>query len=711
MKKFKLLPVSAMVLGALYVGSAFAENNETLALDTINVTDNQGLKVKTNVVTTQKKDESVQTDLRGLLKDEPAINLGGGNGTSQYLYLRGMGQNSVDVKIDNAYSDSQIHYHQGRHMLDPALVKVVSVQKGAGSASAGIGQTNGAIVAKTIDALELLKDSDKNFGAKVGAGVSTNHAHNYNAAVYGKGEIFDVLISGNRVKEGNYEGGKGYLNNEKVARNIVPHSALDKISYLAKVGATVGDHRFVLSHLNEQHEGERTVREEFPVNDVDFVIEKGEKVYRLGTERQSPADRKMSLTNTNLEWTGKNLGFAQEATANVYRLVQGRWSANDEKNGYAVGRNNPSKATGSSKTRVVTIGANINFDSAVHDNVLLKYGVNYRHQEAKPNAKFKPQLVNQEKTDTGLYLEAITTPVEKIVLTTGVRYDHFNFKAMDGKKRSDGAINPSVGVIYEPIQYLSLSASHNYATRSPRMHDALMAHGNRGVVSIGSNTKAEQARNTEIGFNYDNGTFSFDGSYFWQHIKDALGTTNGRDNHGNAAQLIVNAGKIKNRGYELNAGYHNNGFTARVGVAHSKPRFYSQTIWAKDSTGKLTEKALLSGNPEYASAIGRTWTASLSYRFAQPNVEVGVHHRIIEKVKASDNFFVTGGTLKTGSAQGKDGYNVTDITVNWKPFNNDKMNVNFAIDNVANKLYKAHAQRGDFPGRGREFRLGVNYTF
>ncbi len=716
MKKFKLLPVSAMVLGALYVGSAFAENNETLALDTINVTDNQGLKVKSNVVTTQKKDESVQTDLRGLLKDEPAINLGGGNGTSQYLYLRGMGQNSVDVKIDNAYSDSQIHYHQGRHMLDPALVKIVSVQKGAGSASAGIGQTNGAIVAKTLDALELLKGSDKNFGAKVGAGVSTNHAHNYNAAVYGKGEIFDVLISGNRVKEGNYEGGKGYLNKEKVARDVVPHSALDKISYLAKLGATVGDHRFVLSHLNEQHQGERTVREEFPVNDVDFVInDKGEKVYRLGTEGQAPADRKMSVTNTNFEWTGKNLGFVQEATANVYRLVQGRWSANDEKNGYAVGRGNPSKATGSSKTKVVTTGANINFDSAVHDNVLLKYGVNYRHQEAKPNAIFDIKavspvnLINQEKTDTGLYVEAITTPVEKIVLTTGVRYDHFNFKAMDGKKRSDGAINPSVGIIYEPIQYLSLSASHNYATRSPRMHDALMAHGNRGIVSIAKNTKAEQARNTEIGFNYDNGTFSFDGSYFWQNIKDTLGTSTARNTHlcqaptkknkNECYSEIINAGKIKNRGYELNAGYHNNGFTARVGVAHSKPRFYGSN---------------LSNNPEYASAIGRTWTASLSYRFTQPNVEVGVHHRIVEKVKASDNFFVKNdnGTPKiTGNLTQKDGYNVTDITVNWKPFNNDRMNVNFAIDNIANKLYKPHGQRGDLPGRGREFRLGANYTF
>lgn len=699
MQKFKLLPVSAAVLSVL-AANAFAETASTdvAVLDTVTVTDNQGLKVQTNVVTTQKKDESTQTDLRGLLKDEPAISLGGGNGTSQFLYIRGMGQNSIDVKVDNTYSDSQIHYHQGRHMLDPALVGTVTVQKGAGSASAGIGQTNGAIIAKTVDALDLLKNSDKNFGAKLGTGISTNHAHNFNAAVYGKGEIFDVLVSGSLVRDRNYKGGKDYVNH--FGTNRVPYSALDKSSFLAKLGATLGEHRFVLSHSNERNEGERLVREEFDTAPV------GTKGSRVTLDRQAPANRRMTVQRTNLEWTGKNLGFAQEATANVYQLVQGRWSENDKGNGYAGGIDGPTKL------KTVTHGANVNFDSAVHENVLLKYGVNYRHQEVKPHIKLNPNVVNQEKTDTGLYVEAITAPMDKVTFTTGVRYDHFDFKAMDGKKRSDGTFNPSVGIIYEPIQHLSLSASHNYATRSPRMHDAIMSHGARGMVTIGDNTKAERARNTEIGFNYNDGTFSFDGSYFWQHIKDALGTTNGRDNHGNAAQQIVNAGKIKNRGYELNAGYHNGGFTARIGVAHSKPRFYSPTIWEVNrQTSKLEEKPLLSTNPEYASAIGRTWTASVSYRFEQPNIEVGVHHRIVEKVKPEDNYFVTGGTLQTNTGTGKKGYNVTDITLNWKPFNDDSVNVNFAVDNVANKLYNAHGQRGNFPARGREFRAGVNYTF
>lgn len=148
----------------LAAGFAHAENEakDNVVLDTVTVKgDRQGSKIKTNIVTLRQKDESTATDLRELLKEEPAIDFGGGNGSSQFLTLRGMGQNSVDIKVDNASSDSQMLYHQGRFIIDPALVKIVSVQKGAGSASAGIGATNGAIITKTVDAEDLLKGLDK----------------------------------------------------------------------------------------------------------------------------------------------------------------------------------------------------------------------------------------------------------------------------------------------------------------------------------------------------------------------------------------------------------------------------------------------------------------------------------------------------------------------------------------------------------------------
>ena len=687
---------------ALAAGFAHAENEakESVTLDTVTVKgDRQGSKIKTNIVTLRQKDESTSTDLRELLKEEPAIDFGGGNGTSQHMTLRGMGQNSVDIKVDNAYSDSQILYHQGRFIIDPALVKIVSVQKGAGSASAGIGATNGAIITKTVDAEDLLKGLDKNWGVRLSSGYASNDGVNYGASVFGKAGNFDGLFSYNRNDEKDYEAGKGYKSPN--GGKTVPYSALDKRSYLAKIGTTFGDgdHRIVLSHMKDQHRGIRTVREEFTIFESDPA-----------KDRQKPSYRETTQSNTNLEYTGKNLGFVEKLNANAYVLENERYSADDSGSGYA------GNVAGPTTTKITTKGANINFDSRLAEKTLLKYGVNYRHQEIKPHTFLNSQytstdaalqslvrgysLTNPTKTDYGVYVEAIQD-IGDVTLTGGLRYDHFDIKTHDGKSVSDGKVNPSLGVIYQPVENLSFSVSHNYASRSPRLYDALQTHGKRGIISIADGTKAERARNTEIGFNYNDGTFAANGSYFWQTIKDAL--ANPQNRHDSVAiREAVNAGYVKNHGYELGASYRTGGLTAKVGVSHSKPRFYDTH---KDK--------LLSANPEFGAQTGRTWTASLAYRFQNPNLEIGWRGRYVQKAVGS--ILVAGQKGRDGKLENvvRQGFGVNDVFANWKPLGKDTLNVNLSVNNVFNKFYYPHSQRwtNTLPGTGRDVRLGVNYKF
>lgn len=710
-------PLFRLSLLSLTLAAGFAhaaENNAKAVLDTVTVKgDRQGSKIRTNIVTLQQKDESTATDMRELLKEEPSIDFGGGNGTSQHMTLRGMGHNSVDVKVDNASSDSQILYHQGRFIIDPALVKVVSVQKGAGSASAGIGATNGAIITKTVDAQDLLKGLDKNWGVRLNSGFASNDGVSYGASVFGKEGNFDGLFSYNRNDEKEYEAGKGFRNLN--GGKTVPYSALDKRSYLAKIGTTFGDgdHRIVLSHMKDQHRGIRTIREEFTVGDASS---------RTNITRQAPSYRETTQSNTNLEYTGKNLGFVEKLNANAYVLENERYSADDSKSNYA------GRVAGPSTTKIITKGANANFDSRLAEQTLLKYGVNYRHQEIEPhkflnktyetrdkNGDILPKekrtpeqlateasvhsynLTNPTKTDTGVYIEAIHD-IGDVTLTGGLRYDHFDIKTHDGKSVSGSRVNPSFGVIYQPVEHWSFSASHNYASRSPRLYDALKTHGNGQIVSIANGTKAERARNTEIGFNYNDGTFAANGSYFWQTIKDAVaGPQKRHDADGNpipGVQEIVNAGYIKNHGYELGASYRTGGLTAKVGVSHSKPRIYD-----------THKENLLSANPEFAVQTGRTWTASLAYRFKNPNLELGWRGRYLQK--ASGSVLVR----DTGIVERK-GFGVNDVFANWKPLGKDTLNVNFAVNNVFNKFYYPHSQRGEtLPGVGRDIRLGVNYKF
>lgn len=715
-------PFFRLSLLSLTLAAGFAhaaENNANVALDTVTVKgDRQGSKIRTNIVTLQQKDESTATDMRELLKEEPSIDFGGGNGTSQFLTLRGMGQNSVDIKVDNAYSDSQILYHQGRFIVDPALVKVVSVQKGAGSASAGIGATNGAIIAKTVDAQDLLKGLDKNWGVRLNSGFASNEGVSYGASVFGKEGNFDGLFSYSRNDEKDYEAGKGYKSPN--GGKTVPYSALDKRSYLAKIGTSFGDgdHRIVLSHMKDQHRGIRTVREEFTIFDPDPT-----------KDRQKPSYRETTQSNTNLEYTGKNLGFVEKLDANAYVLEKERYSADDSGSGYA------GNVKGPNHTQITTRGMNFNFDSRLAEQTLLKYGINYRHQEIKPQAFLNSQfsipktekkdgkdvaksseqqtkdrkdetivhsykLSNPTKTDTGAYIEAIHE-IDGFTLTGGLRYDRFKVKTHDGKTVSSSNLNPSFGVIWQPHEHWSFSASHNYASRSPRLYDALQTHGKRGIISIADGTKAERARNTEIGFNYNDGTFAANGSYFWQTIKDAL--ANPQNRHDSVAvREAVNAGYIKNHGYELGASYRTGGLTAKVGVSHSKPRFYD-----------THPKKLLSANPEFGAQVGRTWTASLAYRFQNPNLEIGWRGRYVQK--ATGSILAAGQKNRDKQLENvvRKGFGVNDVFANWKPLGKDTLNVNLSVNNVFNTFYYPHSQRwtNTLPGVGRDVRLGVNYKF
>ncbi|ENT0724211.1 TonB-dependent siderophore receptor FetA/FrpB [Neisseria gonorrhoeae] len=717
-------PFFRLSLLSLTLAAGFAhaaENNANVALDTVTVKgDRQGSKIRTNIVTLQQKDESTATDMRELLKEEPSIDFGGGNGTSQFLTLRGMGQNSVDIKVDDAYSDSQILYHQGRFIVDPALVKVVSVQKGAGSASAGIGATNGAIIAKTVDAQDLLKGLDKNWGVRLNSGFAGNNGVSYGASVFGKEGNFDGLFSYNRNDEKDYEAGKGFRNVN--GGKTVPYSALDKRSYLAKIGTTFGDgdHRIVLSHMKDQHRGIRTVREEFAV---------GGENSRINITRQAPSYRETTQSNTNLAYTGKDLGFVEKLDANAYVLEKKRYSADDKDNGYA------GNVKGPNHTRIATRGMNFNFDSRLAEQTLLKYGINYRHQEIKPqaflNSEFsipikekkngqevdKPmeqqkkdradeaivrsyRLTNPTKTDTGAYIEAIHE-INGFTLTGGLRYDRFKVKTHDGKTVSSSSLNPSFGVIWQPREHWNFSASHNYASRSPRLYDALQTHGKRGIISIADGTKAERARNTEIGFNYNDGTFAANGSYFRQTIKDAL--ANPQNRHDSVAvREAVNTGYIKNHGYELGASYRTGGLTAKVGVSRSKPRFYD-----------THPKKLLSANPEFGAQTGRTWTASLAYRFKNPNLEIGWRGRYVQK--ATGSILAAGQKDRDGKLENvvRQGFGVNDVFANWKPLGKDTLNVNLSVNNVFDKFYYPHSQRwtNTLPGVGRDVRLGVNYKF
>ncbi|WP_315285190.1 TonB-dependent receptor domain-containing protein [Neisseria bacilliformis] len=661
------LPVRLSLLTlALAAGFAHAEDPAAAegSLETVTV---KGANLSTHRITTQKIDESTDTDLKELLFSEPSIGFGGGNGTSQWVNIRGLGQDQIDFKVDDAYMDTSTFHHQSRFLLDPSLVKVVAVQKGSGSASAGIGASSGAIVAETVDPADLLRP-DQNFGFKVNAGVSGNKGRNRGISAYGRAGGFDGLVVGSWNTEKDYKAGKGYTNPGVTGGNRVPFSALGERGLLAKIGYSFNpDNRVELSRRQEKTYGQRTMREEF----VDFG-------------RNPASYRRYTQDTTNLEYRGADLGFVSKIKTNVYQMQTKREDGDDG----AV----KSKAT----------GANLNLDSLIFDKHTLKYGVNWRKEKNYPKDN-NSGAANENKTDYGLYLEGIWD-FHPVTLTTGLRYDHFKVNTTGHTSASKGNVNPSLGIIYDPLDNLSLRASLNYATRSPRLYEAMLANARNIVVD--PDLKAERSRTTEIGFNYRPiRDLSLTGSYFWQHISNVHdfvclsgGCVGVRATYRSGITRSTNNGYIKNKGYEFGANYRWRGLTARMGVAYSDPKHHAE----KESYDLNTK----------AHAVGRTWTAGLAYRFDKPNLEIGWRGRFVQARTGTPDRGASANTTERRA-----GYGVNDIYANWKPTGKDNLNINFAINNVGNKYYYSHSQRSSsssgnsLPEVGRDVRFAVNYKF
>ncbi|MDO5056243.1 MAG: TonB-dependent siderophore receptor [Lautropia sp.] len=628
-------------------------------------------------------EENTATDMKDVLFNEPSINFGGGNGTSQWATIRGMGQDQIDIKVDGAYTDSQIFHHNGRFVLDPALIKEIDVQKGTGSVSAGIGATSGAIVAKTVSARDLLRQG-QTMGFRVNAGVGSNSGKSGGVSAYGQFGAVDALLVGNWVSDDNYEGGKGYRNAE--GGTEVLNSALGQRGLLAKFGYSLdARNRLELSHRQEKTHGLRALREEF-----DFS-QSG------NTTRNDPRYRIYTQDTTRLEYAGGGFGVVDKIDTNVYRMT--------------TKLNNGAGADGvlGGTSEIETLGANLNFDTYLFEHHVLKYGLNLRQQEQTPPGRTQIRgnrivdSVNEKKTDTGVYAEGIWN-LQPVTLTTGLRYDHFKMRTSGRSEVSSSAVNPSVAVIYDVNEQLSFNAGLYYATRSPRLYETMLAGGR--LILADDNLKAEQARNLEVGVTYTPmQNLQLTGSVFQQRTKNhqdyqCIGVNGSPCGTGNAEShyRLFNSGTLKNRGYELNAAYNLGSWSSRIGVAYSKPRL----------DGEVADSATT------AIPIGRTWTTGLSYRFDNPNIEVGWRGRFVQSAGYIPSSRGSAGAGAAVQLVNRVGYGVNDLYATWKPFGRDDLNVNFAVNNVFDKNYKSHSQRAgiaSLPEPGRDVRLNVSYRF
>ncbi|WP_445947436.1 TonB-dependent receptor domain-containing protein, partial [Shewanella sp.] len=175
------LAIASLLSGQVLSGQVLAAEVQELAVTEVKATD-----TKQNTVTSEKLDNRQVNDIKGALSELAGVSVSNGVRYSQKTYLRGMEEHSANVTIDGARQDGQLFHHSGNQIVDPSMLKAVSVELGASSVLSGYGANVGAISYVTKDPKDLLA-LDQKFGFKVATAADTaTEFQQVNVSGYGR---------------------------------------------------------------------------------------------------------------------------------------------------------------------------------------------------------------------------------------------------------------------------------------------------------------------------------------------------------------------------------------------------------------------------------------------------------------------------------------------------------------------------------------------
>ena len=236
------LPLAAALLSALS-GSLWAESAAYQELDPVVVTATRTAQPLSqaassiSVVKAKDIEETVPQTFTDTLLDIPNVDVESSSSVMfSRIRIRGSEPNQITYLVDGLRQDDTTA--AGNQFIgifiDPELLKQVEVKRGGGSSLYGNGGIGGTLSVTTKSAADFLAGTDKNYGMKVKTGYASDTKEwQKSAYVFGRHDIWDVLVGVNRRDSGNVKNSSG--------RRIDNNSDAEYTSVIAKVSALPTD--------------------------------------------------------------------------------------------------------------------------------------------------------------------------------------------------------------------------------------------------------------------------------------------------------------------------------------------------------------------------------------------------------------------------------------------------------------------------------------
>lgn len=536
-------------------------------------------------------------------------------------------------------------------------IERIEIMHGPGSVQYGAAAMGGVINVITRKGIDEAEDS---FSTTVEGGMGSYNSYEFNAAAAANVNNFDAAFGYGYYESDDYSDAKGnrYKNTQKKGSNAFNLDAGYTFLDLHRVGFNL--YCFQTDHTySPQGKSWQTAASTF--GDANKSNVNGDINYSGGT------------SNGMFAWS-LNYGLGQDE-----QIRYDRNFSTGAKTGVR------SKYTTDAQTGQAQITFNYDF-------LTLTTGFDYLNYDLDNN-KVKSEYSNY----AGFVLGKLRLFDEKVILSAGGRYDNFKIKGKSqNANKNENQFSPAVGVAYLPFSWLKLRA--NYA-QGFIMPQAEYIFGGQYYMPA-RNLKPEKTDTYEAGFDIGWNYMDFSFTYFYSKGKDVL-----------IAQMVnpalyisryYNIAKAKREGIEM-------AFSGDVAKALGYHSFELRPYI--NLTYMLTYKG--------RDQSGQPWSR-LPY-ITDLNIGYGVRFTYPEyNFTTTLNFAYFGNekimNYKNGAPwpyerinHGK--FTVVDWTASKQLFDTDgygKVDIKMEVNNLFDKKY---AYVDDYPMPGRNFYVGLVYSY
>ncbi|MDA5544968.1 TonB-dependent hemoglobin/transferrin/lactoferrin family receptor [Yersinia rochesterensis] len=480
-------------------------HNDTLKVTgTRTIADNFKHPGVVTVIDASLPQQQTATTATDMLKNVPGVSITGvGRTNGQNVNIRGYDQYGVLVLIDGIRQGIKGTHFNGT-FLDPALIKKVSVIRSPSTSLFGSGAMGGVIAYQTVDAADLLAESEK-LGMRISHNsASASHSQGLTMSAFGRTEHFDGIIALSKRMTGNIRQSNG---------DEAPNDeAID--SLMLKGTISLSDNQSLSTALRYYN---NRALEPRMANQSGANLKHNISPMMARSTIQRDAELTYRLQPQHLNWL--------DATTQVYTS---EINVNDDVRGEGYG----SRKQLTRGVKLENRSSLFTHSPAAH---LLTYGVETYHQQQIPNGVTRSFPPAEIKFSSGWLQNEVTLRDLPVTLLVGTRFDRYKNSREGFADREAKNQSTRGAVTVNPTDWLMLFGAYSQAFRTPTLaelynnsiHFPMGIFVNRWQPNPNLRPESNVTQETGLGLHFDNlladnDTVKLKASYFHIDAKDRI---------------------------------------------------------------------------------------------------------------------------------------------------------------------------------------------